>query len=581
MNALGKMGTLNLHPPPMSLAPRQQISPLTAGLIGVALVAGVFALYSPALNFQFILDDHRFLSDPRVQSSGHVWEYFTRYVWAQVAGGPVTFYRPAFVLWIRLNYMLCEMSPWGWHLLSVAKHLLVAVLLAWLVWKLLRDRVAALVAATLFSIHPSQTESVAWVTVPDPLLSAAMLMALILYISYVNGTRPGNFLVAGKTPKKLNKRTRAQPGPNSPAILIASAILSFVALLAKETGMLFPFVLFAAAWMNPLAPNSAKSSVGDASPLKGRLLSAFRNTLPYLCVTAIYVGMRLYALKGQFSPHTQHLPLRTVLLSIPAILWFYTKVLFWPVRSHAFADPILVDTFSLHAVLLPGLGVCCAGLLLACACLWAWTTARRHLPPQQALGVSRALLLGSLLLVLPILLALNLNVLNPGDFLHGRYTYLPLAGFMLLFAAVCHMMKNRGIWLVAAGVVAVVFVILTSQQMQMWKDDLTVFTVAHQIAPHNEPVAHNLVSAQVQVALGLDESDRCNEAMPIFEQAIQQYPQDWFAWAGRGECFFKLNNLPAAEESLHRASELAHEPRVTEAWQQLRARMGLNSALSQ
>jgi tetratricopeptide (TPR) repeat protein len=89
------------------------------------------------------------------------------------------------------------------------------------------------------------------------------------------------------------------------------------------------------------------------------------------------------------------------------------------------------------------------------------------------------------------------------------------------------------------------------------------------------------VSAQVQVALGLDESDRCNEAMPIFEQAIQQYPQDWFAWAGRGECFFKLNNLPAAEESLHRASELAHEPRVTEAWQQLRARMGLNSALSQ
>jgi tetratricopeptide (TPR) repeat protein len=183
------------------------------------------------------------------------------------------------------------------------------------------------------------------------------------------------------------------------------------------------------------------------------------------------------------------------------------------------------------------------------------------------------------MLVLPILPALNLNALNPGDFLHGRYTYLPLAGLMLLLATGSHLAeKRRMVILSAAGVVAVAFGVLTVKQESMWKDDLAVFTVAHQYAPHNGPVAQNLANAHVQAALALDEAGRCDEAMPIFEQVIQQYPQDWFAWAGRGECLFKLHDLASAEQSLRRASELSREPRVIEQWQELRASMGLPSA---
>lgn len=32
----------------------------------------VFAVYSRSLNFQFILDDHNFTADPRIQNSGHI-----------------------------------------------------------------------------------------------------------------------------------------------------------------------------------------------------------------------------------------------------------------------------------------------------------------------------------------------------------------------------------------------------------------------------------------------------------------------------------------------------------------------------
>jgi tetratricopeptide (TPR) repeat protein len=260
------------------------------------------------------------------------------------------------------------------------------------------------------------------------------------------------------------------------------------------------------------------------------------------------------------------------------------KVLLWPVRPHAFADPPLAEAVSVHGVLLPGLGVVCAVAILLWTCAWVWRKARRELPDEEAARVQRALLLGVLILVLPILLTLNLNALNPGDFLHGRYTYLPLAGLMILLAALWHLSlwylskRERVILLSAVGLLAIAFSVLTLKQESAWKDDLTVFTVAHENAPHNRPVAQNLARTHVQIALSLDEAGRCDQAVPMFEDAIEQYPQDWFAWAGLGECRLKLNDLPGAEQSLHRASELSHEPRVREQWRAVRAKMGLPSA---
>jgi len=545
------------------------------------VAAGVIAIYSPALNFQFVLDDHRFVGDPRLQSPGHVWEYFTSYVWAQVPGGPLSFYRPLFVVWLRLNFILSEMSPWGWHLLSVVKHLSAAVLLGLLVWKLLRDRVAALVAGTLFAMHPAHTESVAWVTVPDPLMSAALLVSLLLYLEYAKRVSARGQSGAGKSHRKSRKQilsnSKSRP---SVAWLMASVAAFMAALMDEETAIVWPAVLFAIVLIVPFdKPNGEKTSHGGNACFEGRLRSALREILPFLGVTVVYLLCRFNALGGHLSPATQHLAWSTVLLSWPSILWFYVKVLLWPVRSRAFADPSLAETFSLRAVVLPGLGVCCVVATLVWGCFWVWKKAGRELRDPEAAGIRRALLLGVCTLVFPILLTLNLNALNPGDFLHGRYTYLPSAGLMILLATGWHLLKNgRAIVLSLVGLVVVAFGVLTVQQEDAWKDDLTIFTMAHENAPHNGPVAQSLVRAHVQVALDLDEAGRCDQAVPMFEDAIRQYPQDWYAWAGLGECRLKLNDLPGAEQSLRRASELSHEPRVKEEWEAVRERMGLTSA---
>jgi protein O-mannosyl-transferase len=551
------------------------LTPSNSLVIVLVLAVGVLAVYAPSLHYHFILDDHRFTGDPRVQNPGHVWEYFANYVWAQFTGGPQSFYRPLFVLWMRVNFILSAMSPWGWHLLSILKHVAVAILFYLLAWRLLRDHIAALLAATLFALHPAQTECVAWVTVPDPLMCIGIFITLLFYLRFAEE-------ISASTQVKKVKKKAQKPADMSliprPALpwLLASAVVCFLTMLAKETAIILPVIIFVLTlFMLRGDPPTGTEKKGSAD-LLARCLVAIQLTLPFACAAVLYLFMRFNALGGKVGSLTQHLPLRTVLLSWPAILWFYVKALLWPVRSYAFGDSTLEENFSVRGVLLPALGVACVAIGLAALLFWLWKKARRDLPSAEANGIEYSLLIGILLLVFPILLALNLNVLNPDDFLHGRYVYLSSAGLMLIVATGWHFAgKARMPLLGIAGAVAIAFAVLTVSQEKQWSDDLTLFTVSHQLAPDNRWVERNLERANVQAALGLVEQGRCSEVLSVFERVTREYPEEWYAWAGLGYCYFTMNNLPKAEESLHRAAQLSRDPRTIQQWQALRAHMGL------
>lgn len=560
---------------PVSANALKLLSPWMLLVLGLAAVFLIFAIYSRSLDFQFILDDHRFTSDPRIQESGHIWDYFANYVWAQFVGGPPSFYRPIFILWLRISFVLAALSPWGWHFLSIAKHLVMAILLGFLVWKLLRDWGAAFIAAMLFGLHPAQTESVSWVTVPDPLMGAAVLAAILLYLRYADFISVPPELPKGKRQKKLVAHS-LEP---SPLWLMASACTYFTALLAKETAVIFPAIIFGISIGLYSAEAGKKQLKASTSDWRLRLRTAALHTLPFICVTVLYLLLRLNALSGKLDVPTQHLSWRTLLLSSPATLWFYVKAMLWPVKSYSFADPNIVEHFSLRGVLWPVLNLTLCALIIAAACICIWRKARLEYGGRQAASTRSALIMGILLLILPLLLTLNLNALNPGDFLHGRYTYLPLAGLMILVAAGWSSIKKFKTALICvAGLVTIAFATLTFSQEAQWKDDATVFETAHKLAPHNSPVARGLADTSVQAALQLQDEGRCEEAVPIFERVIQDYPDDWFAWAGRGVCYVQMNDLPKAEQSLHRAADISHNAQVVEQWQEVRTRMGLSNS---
>ena len=545
----------------------------TGFVVAATCVAAVLAIvYAPSLNFTFILDDHRFTGDARIQFSGHIWEYFTSFVWAQFTGGPPSFYRPMFLLWMRLNYILCDLSTWGWHLLSVIKHGAVAVLLGCLVWKLLRNRSAALLAAALFALHPAQAESVAWVTVPDPLMAAGVLGSLLLYLKYLSGggSNDERELRHSRTRKKVIDAPSFTP-------LFGASFLCFVALGAKETAIVLPAVVFAlSAGTKPIRLKQKPDSK-NKQELHIRFRRALFETAPFASATVLYLLLRFFAL-GSLSSRTQHLPLATVVFSWPATLWFYVKVLFWPVQSRAFADPTVVSQFSFRSVLLPFLGLLFTAALLGILISWCRRNSL-NLSAERSTNVIRALVTGVMLLVVPILPALDLNALNPGDFLHGRYAYLSIAGLMILLSTGWHLSGKYRVGLMfLAATLAVASAVLTFVQEKQWRDDLTVFTTAHSLAPNNRPVAQNLANAHVQQALQLGEEGRCDDAVPVFEQVTGEFPNDWYAWASLGECLVQLNNLPQAEESLHKAADLSHDERVIQRWQEVRSEMRLPSA---
>jgi protein O-mannosyl-transferase len=530
----------------------------------VGLVAAVFACYSRSLGFQFILDDHRFAADPRIQDPGHLWDYFTTFVWAQFTGATPSFYRPVFLLWMRLNSVINGLSAWGWHLLSIAKHALVAALVVLLAWKLLRDSWGAVFAALLFAFHPAQAESVSWVTVPDPLMAAAVLCSLYFYRKHLD-----RIAHPTATVRKKKLRTASAHHSQGPVWLLTSAIAYFAALLAKETAIVVPVIIFALAFR--------EASIIAADSLGARIKRALLSTLPFVAATAVYLLLRVNALNGQIATATQHLPWKTVVLSWPATLWFYVKVMLWPTRSYAFADPTLIDHFSFQAVLLPLFLVLCFVASVCGVIVWI-RRAAAQLPERQQADVDFPLISGTLLLFLPLLPALNLNALNPGDFLHGRYTYLPLAGLALIVASICRCAGHAKLLAISViGLIVVVYAPLTLARQKQWKDDLTVFTVAHELAPHNAPVARNLADARVRDALLLEEEGRCNEATPVFLQVSREYPDDWYPLAGLGYCYAQSNDFVRAEDFLHRAADLSHDSGIIQQWHELRAQMGLPS----
>ncbi len=543
-------------------------------LLALASASLVFAIYSRSLGFQFILDDHRFTSDPRIQEAGHLWDYFANYVWAQFVGGPPSFYRPIFLVWLRLNFILAGMSPWGWHLLSIAKHLLGAALLGILIWKLLRDWGAALASATLFALHPAQTESVSWTTVPDPLMTAGLCAALLIYLRYAAP------VLSVQSPQSKARKKLPRMTVSSPLLLMASAAIYFAEILTKETAIIFPLVIFAVALCMEPTEASGNGSNATGTDLTVRLRKALRHSAPFLGATVLYLLLRLNAL-GRVAVSTQHLEWKTIVLSCPATLWFYVKVMFWPVKSYSFADPTLIEQFSIGRVLLPSLELAgCAAFAIVLS-VFALKKTQGESGERHAAGVRIALVTGLLFLILPLLLTLNLNALNPGDFLHGRYTYLPLVGLMLLGAVGWNLLRSHRIARTCATIgLTAAFAVLTFAQEAQWKDDATVFATAHQLAPHNAPVAQHFADTLVQGALQLENEGRCSEAIPTFDRVIRDHPDDWSAWAGRGVCYVQLDDLPKAEASLHRAADISHNPQVIEHWQQLRTHMGLTNTSS-
>lgn len=482
-------------------------------LILALVLTLTFLAYVDTLWFQFVHDDeYQILGNAFLRSWRYLPRYFTSDVWAfRYPNAPGNFYRPLFLLWMRLNYVCFGLQPWGWHLTTVLAHVGATFFVYALARTLLADGVAAVFAALVFGLHPIHIEAVAWVSgVPEPLLALFLLPSFLCYL-----------------------RARSRPG-SSRAWLAGSLILYAMAMLVKETALVLPLIIFAREWLWFDAGGSA-----GAPTWVRRFRASLGCASPYLALMVPYFIARVIALKGFANPNAS-LPLATIVSTWPSLLLLYIQHLLWPMNLNPVYDLEYVVHPNFHNVVIPGAVVVLTALLLG------WWSKR-----------SRRAAMASVWLVVPILPVLQVQVFGNGQFAHDRYLYLPSVGFVMLTALAMRALKLGRVQLLGqpAAQVALALVLAcalgigTTSQNVFYADHKVFYAHCHAGAPNNDLVKIN------QAGL-LGEDGNLFEAVRLYQEVLEHQPNWGAANYDLGYAYYLLGNLPGAERYLTRATQL-------------------------
>ena len=354
----------------------------------------VFAAYGPALTGPFFFDDEHFIvRNEMVHDLGRIVDIYASNT---TSGSFISgnFYRPNQQCLYALLYRLVGVAtPVPYHLTSVALHGVAGILL--LTWLMLLGfgTLAAAAGALVFSLHPVQSEAVAYISgMSDPLAIVFLLSGLICYT------------------RGVQHRLKMGLG------WLAFALLFFVlALLSRENALVFaPILCVLTLFLRRNQPNL---------PLKRQLL-----VVGLFCsFAALYLILKLtllnfqhtFGLTDQVNVYTSDIWVR--LTTFVNVLWDYAVLLFFP--THLFYEKPYRAYLSLWEW---------RGLFgLAVIALLAFTIlfARRY--PRFALGLTIA---ASALL--PFCGAVPLNAM----FLE-HWLYIPMVGVAILVAA---LLQNYG-----------------------------------------------------------------------------------------------------------------------------------------
>ncbi len=271
-----------------------------------AILLLAFFLYLPSASYRFVSDDIQQIEyNPRLTSWAYLPGYFTQPLWAQDPQVPATYYRPLFLVWLRISRVVFGPPQPDYHIASILAELVAIACVFLLLWRLTGSVNGATLGSALFAVHPIQTESVAWLSASSDVLLAIFLV-LTIY-----------FFAAGKS-----------------QISIASLLFAAMAMFTKEIGVMAPLLVFVFAW--------TRSSLKQAA----------MRTLPYLGVAAVYLALRGYALNGMAHTGETMSP-GSVVLTWPMVLLQYALHVVWPARlSLCYYTPVVTSIWPLLLLIL-------------------------------------------------------------------------------------------------------------------------------------------------------------------------------------------------------------------------------------
>jgi tetratricopeptide (TPR) repeat protein len=469
--------------------------------------------YLATLRFGFVYDDGpQIVSNPLIKAWRYLPQDFTSGLWKQlISMKPSNYYRPLFVLLMRINYTIFHDRSLGWHLTALLLHLVVTWLTYTLVRKVTGQFTVAWLSTLIFGVHPIHHEVVAWISGTTESLCAVFFVgAFLAYLQSLEKSRCVWMTVSG--------------------------VLYALALLSKETAILLPALVFSYECLGP------KPGDGSTRPkLPERIRRALVATSPYIPIALAYLIARDRILTGLGNAYAS-ISVSVWLRTLPSILSTYVAHWIYPANLAEFYDVFYLPKFDLLHVLLPALVLFAIG-----AAVWVF---RKRLDENMATFAAAWI-------VISLLPGLDTFVFSPQELVHDRYFYIPSIGAAMLTALVIVRGANTRVglfglpWHVAVAGLAVSIVLapLAMRAASFWADDYTLFTRAHQVAPLNSKADINLGSDLL--ALG-----RIDEAQNLLETAFQQHTDDPVIAAYLGRVHYARKQYAEAEYYARRAVAL-------------------------
>lgn len=501
-------------------------------LAAVSLIAFTAWLWSPALHFGFIYDDHlQIESNLWIQSWSHIGSLLREPLWSQ--SGPEhasPYYRPIFSLLLLIQYTLFGPNPEPWHLVSIALEGIVTLslfsflLIQWGQW------LPAFAGAIFFACSPSTAEVVDWVSASDEALYTLLILLALCALA-------------------LSART-AHP-LRALLLRFCSAGFLVLAVLAKETAVIG--VVLALAYEFLLVRESRRGQ----SP---RGLWIFSIPLAVFLLT----HHSLHAPEARSSVQALIVMLYAPVLALRKLLW--------PLPVSEFYDLWLNQPHSGVAIALH------IGILLLAATALLWTALR-----------SRFVAWALLVIILPIAAAIvGVWFFRDYDLFHDRYLYLPMAGLAMLIAAGMTRVTTRPRLL--RPFVAILAIVLCAEAWlcrsvaQQFSSDMSLFSHAVHVAPRNILAWQLFADTELKMgdcrtAIGSYQQAeqlradlwktsfflgvayvRCGMAVPAAQSFTRAATVDGataeqsaLAWYEVGRAYITQGKLPAAETALHQA----------------------------
>ncbi|MDP3792505.1 MAG: tetratricopeptide repeat protein [bacterium] len=374
--------------------------------IAVLVVVGGF-VYSFNLNNQLFWDDNDWIINNNFVhtiSLGNIKFWLTHNTLGGV-GLKSNYYRPFLFFTFALNYMVAGIKPLAYHLTSNFIHIINGILVFFLLKRFDlgiskgRTLAVAFLTSLIFLIHPLQTEAITYISGRgDALVTFFMLLALYLWTN--------------DTACRYGKTVDNSPQRHGVSLRILSLISLVLALLSRETGIIFPFLALAL-YVSFMSKDRFVKSI------KQGLIA----TWPYFAVVLVYGILRLTVLNFQNTlnfytePNIYSENLYVRLFTFLPILWEYLKLLIVPTGLHMERSATVYTSLFQWPVWLIFFGL---------VCLLAYL---RHLYKKQS-TVFRVWFLGTALFFIPLGPVSGITPINA--LIYEHWLYLPIIGFWFI-----------------------------------------------------------------------------------------------------------------------------------------------------